>query len=216
MISLPRRERVTDAAVALGGLLLAVALIVVVPVLFRGSALSPLLGHLAVWLPLLGAVVLVSRSRSSDLGLGVRAIDLLWGIGLGLLLRVATTLLELAVYGRAAPAAATLDDGWWLFSALLAPVLIAPVVEELFFRGALLRTVQRLAGSAAAVAVSAIAFAALHMLTATSPAQLLVVGPSTLAFGIAAAVLAVTTGRVGGAIIAHVVFNALVVLPGLF
>lgn len=212
------RQGLAEAAVALA---LTVALVLWAPVLFRGSVLSPLLGYLAVWLPLLGAVLFSSRFRGTrslavDVGLRFRPIDALWGLGAGLLARVAATLIEIGVYGRAAPPALTLDDGWWLFTAVLAPTVIAPVIEELFFRGLLLRVLQRAGGSSVAVTVSSIAFAALHLLAATSPAQLLVVGLATLAFGVVTGVLAVVTGRIGAAIIAHVVFNALIVVPGLF
>lgn len=218
MTTIRRRWGLADAAIALA---LTVALALSVPLLFRGSVLSPLLGYLAVWAPLLGAVLVSSRFRGTrslarDVGLCFRPIDALWGLGIGLLARVAATLIEIAVYGRAASPAPAFDDGWWLFSALLAPVIIAPVVEELFFRGLLLRAFNRAAGPSVAVAVSSIAFAALHLLAATSPVQLLAVGLATLAFGVATGVLAVVTGRIGGAIVAHACFNALVVIPGLF
>jgi membrane protease YdiL (CAAX protease family) len=217
VITIRRRRGLADAAIALA---LTVALVVSVPVVFRGSVLSPLLGYLAVWTPLLGAVLVSSRFRGTrslgaDVGLRFRPLDALWGLGAGFLARVAATLIEIGVYGRAAPPALTLDDGWWLFTAVLAPTVIAPVIEELFFRGLLLRAIERSAGPSVAVAVSSIAFAALHLLAATSPAQLLVVGLATLTFGVATGVLAVATGRIGGAIIAHVVFNALIVVPGL-
>ncbi len=218
MTTIRLRWGLADAAIALA---LTVTLVLSVPVLFRGSVLSPLLGYLAVWTPLLGAVLLSSRFRGTrslarDVGLRFRPIDALWGLGVGLLARVAATLIEIGVYGRAAPSALTIDDGWWLFTAVLAPMLIAPVVEELFFRGLLLRVLERSAGPYVAVAVSSIAFAALHLLALTSPSQLLVVGIATLAFGVAAGVLAVVTRRIGGTIIAHVVFNALIVVPGVF
>ena len=52
-------------------------------------------------------------------------------------------LLEVEVHGSAAP---TIDDGWWLFTAVHAPALLAAVMEELFFRDVLLRTLEREAG----------------------------------------------------------------------
>lgn len=218
MTTLRRCQGFAEAPIALIALILTIVLVISAPVWFRGSALSPLLGYLAVWVPLLGAVlvaIVCSRSVATGFGLSIRPIDLLWGIGVGLLLRVAAILIEITVYGRAAPAA-TLDDGWLLFTAVLPPTVIAPVVEELFFRGLLLRTLERLAGRDTVVAVSSTAFAARHLLTATTLAQLLVVGLSTFAFGVAAGALAVVTRRIGGAIIAHVALNAVVVVPGLF
>jgi uncharacterized protein len=48
------------------------------------------------------------------------------------------------------------------------------------------------------------------------PGRLWVAGLGTQTFGLAAASVAALTGRLGGAIIAHVTFNALVVVPALF
>jgi membrane protease YdiL (CAAX protease family) len=64
-----------------------------------------------------------------------------------------------------------------------------------------------------AVVVSAATFALIHLIGVGSPTAALVVGLSTLLFGLGAGALAAMTGRIGGAIVAHVVFNALVVLP---
>ena len=105
---------------------------------------------------------------------------------------------------------------------ILAPVVFSPFIEELFFRGLVLRAAGRAAadnGAAQrwalgiAVVVSAITFALIHLINAGSPTAVLVIGVSTFVFGLGAAALAAVTGRVGGAIVAHVVFNALVVLP---
>ena len=68
----------------------------------------------------------------------------------------------------------TVHDDWWLFGVVLAPVLIAPFVEEVFFRGLVLRAVAgSVAGSRAvslgiAIAVSGLVFALVHVLQATT------------------------------------------------
>jgi membrane protease YdiL (CAAX protease family) len=202
--------------------------------------LADLAAYLAVWVPL-GASVLVAsfwhgtRSLVRDVGLRFRPLDALWGLSVGLLARVAASIVEISIYGRMGSGGVTLDeplhDAWWLFGALLAPVLIAPFIEEVFFRGLLLRAVSgvtvsngggRMLSAGIAVTVSALVFAALHVLVVGGGsgnsylAAVLVVGLSTLVFGLAAGILAVTTGRIGGAIIAHVTFNALVVVPAVF
>lgn len=188
-----------------------------------------------MWVPLLGAVFVSCfhrgagiRSLVHDLGLRIRPIDLLWGLDIGLLARVVASLLQIVFYGRMATGAPVLGplehDGCWLFGALLAPALLAPSVEELFFRGLLLRAVlgsvlanggSRRFSVGSAVAVSALVFALAHVLPVGSVGAAVVVGVSTLVFGLAAASVAVLTGRLGAAIIAHVTFNALVVLPAL-
>ncbi|TFC12016.1 CPBP family intramembrane metalloprotease [Cryobacterium algoritolerans] len=234
--------------VAAIGVLLAVGLVVLVGVaaerLWIGdSRVALLVSYLAVWVPLGGAVVVVGvgawRRLGAELGvrpgagsfagsfvrgLGLRfqPLDLLWGLAVGLLARVAASLIEIAGYGQMGGSPVLLGtpvyDGWWLFGALLAPVLIAPFVEEVFFRGLLLRGVAgstdaRPVALSLAVVVSAAVFALLHVLDAESATVVVVAGLSTFVFGLAAGSVAAATGRLGGAVIAHVTFNALVVVP---
>jgi membrane protease YdiL (CAAX protease family) len=229
------RQR-SGLSIAAIGLVAAVVLVIGLNELFlrgviRDRALGELLSYLVVWVPLLAAVltfcfILGSRSLARDIGLRFRPLDLLWGLTLGVIARVMATILEIAGYGQMVSGGAILDepahDLWWVFAVILAPVLVSPVIEELFFRGLVLRAVGRAAaGNGAAqrmalgiaVAVSAITFALIHLINAGSPTAVLVIGLSTLLFGLGAGALAAVTGRLGGAIVAHVVFNALVVLP---
>jgi membrane protease YdiL (CAAX protease family) len=226
----------TGLGVAAAGVVTAVVLVMGLNELFlRGvvhdRALGDLLSYLVVWLPLLAAALAFcflvgSRSLGRDLGLRFRPLDLLWGLTLGLIARVMATVFELAGYGQMASGGAVLDepahDLWWVFVVVLAPVVVSPVVEELFFRGLVLRAVSRAAADngatlrwalGIAVVVSAVTFALIHLIGVGSPTAAVVVGLSTLLFGLAAGTLAAVTGRLGGAIVAHVVFNALVVLP---
>ncbi len=177
-------------------------------------------GYLVVWLPLLGAVLYASfirgsRSLARDFGIRFHWLDLLWGLAIGLLARVCATIVELVVYGRSGSAMPYFDDRWWIFFVLIAPLLVSPIIEELFFRGLLLRSLLVTLNPATAIGISSMLFALLHVLVATTPAQALVTGLSTLILGIALATLTVLTRRAGGAIVAHVAFNALVVIPGL-
>jgi len=190
--------------------------------------LSLLLSYLAVWVPLLAAVAVGWYRHGHDIGLRFRPLDVVWGLSIGLLARSMAGAVEILGYGHLGTGAVTFGetvyDGWWLFGALAAPVLIAPLVEELFFRGLLLRAVLgttrtagggRVSSSVIAVTVSGLVFALVHTLTADSPTTVLVVGVSTFAFGVSVAVLAVVTGRLGGPIIAHLTFNAVVIVPAL-
>jgi membrane protease YdiL (CAAX protease family) len=83
-------------------------------------------------------------------------------------------------------------------------VIGAPVVEELFFRGLLLRSLDRRFGTPAAVIGSALVFGLVHYELLQLPALIL--------FGIVLAVLAERTGRLGPGIAAHAAFNAATVL----
>lgn len=217
------------------GVLLAVGFVVLVGyasarLWISDPQVALLLSYLAVWVPLSGAVVVAgvgvgSRGRAGAglLGLRFRPIDLLWGLTIGLLARVAASLIEIAGYGQMGGSGVVLGDPvrdlWWLFGTLLAPVLIAPFVEEVFFRGLLLRAVAgatdaaRPVALAVAVVVSGAVFALLHVVDAGPGTAAVVVGLSTFVFGVGAASVAAATGRLGGAVIAHFTFNALVVVP---
>lgn len=191
-----------------------------------------LLSYAVVWAPLLGACVFYSfvtgtQSFARDLGLRITWLDALFGIGIGLVARAVASLFEIAFYGRMNGLGVTFGevvyDGWWVFGALLAPVLFAPFVEELFFRGLVQRTSMRLslgvlpAGAAIGISVlvSAVLFTILHLAEVTNLTAALVLGLSTLVFGLASGLLAALTGRVGGSVVAHMTFNGSLVLTGL-
>ncbi|WP_354500209.1 type II CAAX endopeptidase family protein [Mycetocola sp. 2940] len=189
------------------------------------------LSYLAAWLPMLGAVLVASylhgrRSLALDFGLRFSWLDILYGLTLGFFLRSIVTLIEILGYGG--PAGGAVRFGpvdynlVWMLLAVVAPILVAPVIEELFFRGLLQRSVLNASKSSIrgssrfpmvlAVAMSSITFAVVHMLQTGGGAQTVVVGLATLILGIGLGTLAAITGRLGGAIIAHIVFNGLGVL----
>lgn len=229
------RWGLTDAAV---GVILAVALVWAVS---WGAArgwpaageLRTALGYLAAWVPLLGAVLVASylrgrRSLVRDFGLRFRLIDLFFGLVVGGMMRAATTLIEILLYGRVASGGPTFGeavyDVWWVLFAILAPILAAPLIEELFFRGLMQRSLLRASASAmsqraasgripviVAIGVTAVVFAAVHMLQTSGGLEAAVVGLSTLVVGVGTGVLAATTVRLGAAIIAHVTYNGLIV-----
>jgi membrane protease YdiL (CAAX protease family) len=78
-------------------------------------------------------------------------------------------------------------------------VVGAPVVEELFFRGLLLRSLQRRFGDAWAVVGSALVFGLAHF----EPLQL----PALVALGVVLGIMAVRTKRLGLGIFTHAGFN---------
>ncbi|WP_157415297.1 CPBP family intramembrane glutamic endopeptidase [Agromyces allii] len=223
------RWGVTDAA---AGILLAAACSLGWAWLTRTVVIDEWLqvlgAYLAVWVPLVVVLCIADvargrRSFAADFGLRVRWIDLLWGVGLGLLVRGLVTLIELAWTGRTSldGGVLALPTGFALwFGIVIAPVVIGPLVEETFYRGLVLRAVQRRTGGRAAVAasvavvVSALVFGLAHLAqgAALSPTAAAVTFVSTFVFGLAAGALAVATGRLGGAIIAHMVFNGMLVL----
>jgi len=89
---------------------------------------------------------------------------------------------------------------------LLAGLLIvgAPLVEEIFYRGLLLRSLKRYVPNAAAVVLSGLVFGVAHFNLLTLPGLAL--------FGLFLAVLTERFGRLGPSIVAHAVFNAATVV----
>lgn len=82
---------------------------------------------------------------------------------------------------------------------LLITVVGAPVIEELFFRGLLLRSLDRRFGPLTAVLGSAVVFGAVHQQLPQLPALVLV--------GLVTGWLTLRSGRLGPAVWAHVGFN---------
>src|SRR6266550_814687 len=81
-------------------------------------------------------------------------------------------------------------------------VTVAPVAEELLFRGALLRALQRRMTPAWAVFVSALAFAAVHPLLSPSIGSVIAI-PGLFALGVLSAALAIRTGNLSASILLH-------------
>jgi membrane protease YdiL (CAAX protease family) len=97
--------------------------------------------------------------------------------------------------------------------AVLAPFLIlgAPVVEELFFRGLVLRSLARRGGPVLAVVGSSLLFGLVHFQTGMGAASDAALMCAIGAFGLLLAVLAIRTGRLGPGIVAHMTFNAITI-----
>ena len=88
--------------------------------------------------------------------------------------------------------------GW--VATVVASVVVLPVIEELVFRGWVLRSIERRAGTAAALVLSAILFSAFHAELWAAPFHVV----SGLVFGL----VALRTNSVAAAVLVHVVANA--------
>lgn len=184
-----------------------------------GGATGAVLSVAALWGGMLAAVILAFvRSRPRML-LRFRWVDVLYGLVIGALLRVSQGFLEIAGTGTAVwPTASTLDGSlpasFW-FDAVLAPALLAPALEEFFFRGVVLvavyTAVRRMSnsrswGGFAGIAASTVLFVGLHLVfdayTWWSVVALTLVG-------IVCGVLVVATARIWGAVLVHIVYNSL-------
>jgi membrane protease YdiL (CAAX protease family) len=206
-----------------------------------GSA-ALLVSALPVWIGLLGTAVWACRRHGTgdliaDLALRVRWIDLLIGLGAGLGLRFAIgiwTIICTRLTGQLPEGnlqdvlgGGGLGRGAWLVINALAIGLVGPVIEEIFFRGVGLRgalagllhrsaTDIRLADprrrARIAIAATAAVFALLHVSEIDDAVSALVLLPGLFAAGVVLGWLTVRTGRLGPAIVTHVVFNAVAVI----
>lgn len=183
---------------------------------FAPQPLAATLSLVAVWIGLAAPVAFAfARSRPRAL-LRFRPQDLLFGLALGILLRFTQGWLEMAAGGDGAwPAypGAGLPPGW-VFDQLLGAVVIAPVVEEFFFRGLVLvavyTAVRRLAGRGVAGFAAALVSTGLFIVAHALLAPLTWDETAALALvGLVNSILVLLTARIWAAVLVHVVYNGL-------
>lgn len=186
---------------------------------FIGGTVGGWVAQLVLWVAMIVPVLLAFRASVPRGLLAWRWLDLLYGVTLGLMLRVIAGWLQEAATGAAPwPAYPTLDGslpaGWWAAD-LLVPVIVAPAVEEFFFRGMLLvalytvfrrLTRTRLVAGIGAALISTGLFVLLHQLTG-SVGSTWDAGAFLALVGLTTATLVLLTGRLWGALILHVVVN---------
>jgi membrane protease YdiL (CAAX protease family) len=173
-----------------------------------------------LWVGLLGAPIVAGRYRGNgvvrDFGLRGRPIDLLVGLGLGLVCQF--LLVPLVSYPWVRLLGRDLDDVSTaardlidkatdpLGVALLVVIVVigAPIIEELFFRGLVQRAVARRFGAGWAIAASSLLFGLAHFQTLQAPAL--------VALGVVLGLLAHRNRRLGPGIATHMTFNAVTVV----
>jgi membrane protease YdiL (CAAX protease family) len=96
----------------------------------------------------------------------------------------------------------------WIYPLLAAVILGAPLAEELFFRGLILRAFEKRAGPVAAVVGSTVLFTLPHFV-GSGLAGTVVLFASIGVVGAVLATVTVVVGRLWPAVIAHMLFNAL-------
>jgi uncharacterized protein len=176
--------------------------------------------QIGLWTGMVGVVVFASRRKGAgrladDFGFRIRWSD----VGLGVAVALVVQLLVLPAIGFllqpllgepevSEPVRDMIEDsrGPAYVGLLLSVAVGAPIVEELFFRGLLLRSLQRRFGVALAIALSGVAFGLAHGSTLAVNAVILVMISLTV-FGAVLAGLAIRTGRLGAGIVAHAAFN---------
>jgi hypothetical protein len=179
------------------------------------TALSTL-GQFGTWF---GCVLLVARMKGTsarhDFGLKIRARD--WWVvfaGIGVFLVATVMILPLVNLANAHQQVVNdLDNASGAKLAVFAvvAVVIAPICEELLFRGLLLQALRRRMPPEAAVIVQALAFALAHPMLSPTVGDLAVV-PALFLLGAISGVIAVRRGDLSGSIMLHMGFNLLTTL----
>ena len=180
-----------------------------------------LLGLAGQYLGHLGVLWMLARSKTDpDLGFSIAAGDLRY-LGLGLLLQLVLAVLFLPLTEFFFPdgesvqevgsALADLESTAARVTAVVIAAVVAPVTEELTFRGVLLKSMANRSRKVIIV-VTALVFASFHIL-GLDPSRLLeasaVVLPQLFIVGIALAWVTLRTNRLGPAIFMHSGFNLL-------
>ena len=215
---------------AAGGLLLAVTLSMLTYALVLAASgrtadddLSlgwTLLATTGLWAGFIAVPLVVTRLKGrgpvKDLGLKVRWIDLPVGLLIGAVAQVALLVLYVPIFvlfdksqsDVDAPARELGDLVNGPASAVILLVIVvigAPIAEEIFYRGLVLRSLMKrgLPGGVS-VLITALVFAATHL---QDLATWLLLLPGLVFAGVVFGALALRTGRLGTSIAAHMGFN---------
>lgn len=208
------------AVVALG----AAVLIATASTEFIGGVAGGWIGTIAVWAALVIPVIFAYRGSIPRGLLRFRPVDVLFGLVIGVALRFVAGALQAAATGSTVwptymTANGALPGDWW-FGELIVPVVIGPLLEEFFFHGfllVLLYTVFRrltdvrwVAGLGSLLITTGL-FLLLHQLTGSLVATW--DGAASVGLvGLLGGLLVLLTGRIWGAVLLHVAFNAAYVL----
>ena len=179
--------------------------------------------EIPLWVGLLGSVGLATfargaRSLRGDFGFTMRRRDVPFGLALGTASQYFVSYVVswpiITLSGASSddfekPARQLADkakaSSWWGMVLLVLVVVVgAPLVEELFYRGLLQRSMLRLARAPVAVGVTAVVFGLSHF-------ELLQL-PALVVFGLILGTVAYRSGRLGPSLWTHIGFNATTVV----
>lgn len=180
-----------------------------------------LFAELGLWTGMVGAAVLASRTFGSgdfrrDFGLRVRRTDPVWGLGGAAADWVAATVVSAIIVGvfgtRYRGSNSSIVTGYSGDVAAVAIVVLfaligAPIVEELFFRGLVQRSLEPATGTAVAIVIQGLVFGGIHV-TESSGSGRLGLWLSLSAVGVVHGVIYAKTRRLPASMWTHMLFNA--------
>jgi membrane protease YdiL (CAAX protease family) len=161
------------------------------------------------------------RRLRDDFGLAIRPLDALIGLGFGIGGLIAAALVGTTIDAAFGVEETTtnipvegLDGAGQFVAFFIAVALVTPIIEEMFFRGLVFRSLLKRGMSTAWAAVAAtIVFVVPHLSSADDLPSLVSLAGSITVLGLAFQLACqVTHRRLGAAIVAHVVVNGTAVL----
>lgn len=154
----------------------------------------------------------------TDIGLTPRFADLGWGpviwlgaVGAQIVVGAVIVALGVPLVGNTEGIEEISADRTYVVSLVIAAVIAAPVVEEMVFRGVVMRGLRSRLPMVAVVVLQALLFGAAHVDPVRGVGNVglvLVLAGVGVAFGVAVALL----GRIGPSMVAHALFNGAVLL----
>ncbi|MET0661790.1 MAG: type II CAAX endopeptidase family protein [Ilumatobacteraceae bacterium] len=159
-----------------------------------------------------------SGSLRSDIGLAPRWADLGWGPVIWLAALGAQIVLAAVIVGLGVPVSNNTDgitdlqtDRTYVVSIVITAVIAAPIVEEMVFRGVVLRGLRSATPTVLAIVLQGVLFGCAHADPVRGRGNVglvLVLSGVGITFGAAAFLLR----RIGPTIVAHAIFNGVVLL----
>ena len=218
---MPKTWTVVDFILVVLGGFLGAGLFAALSLLWDEGELLLVLGLAGQYLGHLGVLWLLARAKGNpDLGFSIETGDLRY-LGLGLLLQLVLAVLFLPLTEYFFPdgesvqqvgsALASIESTAARVAAVAIAVVVAPVTEELTFRGVLLKSMGN-RSRRMIIVVTALVFAAFHILGLDLEHLLeasAVVLPQLFIVGVALAWVTLRTNRLGPAIFMHSGFNLL-------
>jgi membrane protease YdiL (CAAX protease family) len=142
---------------------------------------------------------------------GFRLVDVYLGVMIGVVARAVGIIVQFFVTGQLPSSSLIIGGvtGVYVLTTVLLPVIVAPLIEEPFFRGLLQGSLSRFVGAWGSLIVSSLVFAVVHTIASGWSVTLIV---TLLVYALLAGYVTQQTKRLAPAVIGHAVFNGLAAL----